>query len=577
MATDPSGLIAQLLSPQGINGFQAGLQNYQDRQQQQQANQQQLALGALKLGAAQQQQMNAQRYTQAVNDWIMKGAPADGLANLSAQFPDQAEALQNSWKFKNETQKQSDLNFNAQIVPAADGGRADLVTKQLQDRKRAVAAAGGDTSALDDTLQLIAKDPKAGLAQAKAIALSQIYAYDPASFIKQYGPQKQEAEEFSNTPQGVIYSKRTGQSVSGPGGALSNAPDQLWGRILQAEGGVGPNGEFRTSPKGAIGPAQLLPGTARDAAALAGVPFDDQRYRTDAAYNAQLGQAYFNKQLADFGDPSKAAAAYNAGPGAVQNAVNKYGSDWLSHLPSETKAYVAKTTGIGAATANPELLSDDATKLLAQQYLSGDKSVFTNLGRGKQGAQNVVKVREEIAHQAAAQGLNGAGIAAKQAEFTGDLAASRAAGTRLAQVETAANEAKRLAPIALRTSNILDRVGWLPLARVQQAIRNGSNDPKYRAFNAANNAFVNAYSRAVSPTGTPTVQDKQHAYDLLNTAFDKTSYEATVHQMQQEIDAALAAPADTRAGIRSAITGQPAQTAQGGASGFKILRVRPAS
>jgi hypothetical protein len=155
----------------------------------------------LKLSAAQQQQQQAQAYQNDVMQWQQSGASPEGLAQLAAKYPDQSQALENSWKFKNETQKQADLNFNAQIVPAADGGRADLVTKQLQDRKRAVAASGGDTSALDDTLQLIAKDPKAGLAQAKAIALSQIYAYDPSSFIKQYGGK---GETHVITPGGAL-------------------------------------------------------------------------------------------------------------------------------------------------------------------------------------------------------------------------------------------------------------------------------------------------------------------------------------------------------------------------------------
>ena len=108
---------------------------------------------------------------------------------------------------------------------------------------------------------------------------------------------------------------------------------------------LNPNGTPLTSKAGAIGIAQVMPGTAKEAAELAGLPYDDIRYRNDADYNKALGKAYFAKQLADFQDPAKALAAYNAGPGAVSAAVAKAAKagnpeGWLNHLPAETRAYV---------------------------------------------------------------------------------------------------------------------------------------------------------------------------------------------------------------------------------------------
>lgn len=97
-----------------------------------------------------------------------------------------------------------------------------------------------------------------------------------------------------------------------------------------------------TSSAGAIGIAQVMPGTAPEAAQLAGLEFDENRYRTDPEYNMALGQAYFQKQLADFGDPMLAVAAYNAGPARVRQAVQEGGQDWLAHVPAETRDYVAK-------------------------------------------------------------------------------------------------------------------------------------------------------------------------------------------------------------------------------------------
>jgi hypothetical protein len=113
------------------------------------------------------------------------------------------------------------------------------------------------------------------------------------------------------------------------------------------------NGRPLTSPKGAIGIAQIMPGTAPEAAKLAGLPYDPARLKNDEAYNLALGEAYFNKQLRDFGgDERKAAAAYNAGPGAVRRAIAKGGPNgWINHVPRETQNYVAQIPGGGGAPA----------------------------------------------------------------------------------------------------------------------------------------------------------------------------------------------------------------------------------
>ncbi|QGP80356.1 transglycosylase SLT domain-containing protein [Sphingobium sp. CAP-1] len=132
--------------------------------------------------------------------------------------------------------------------------------------------------------------------------------------------------------------------------------------IVPIEGGTGKNGQFLTSPKGAIGPAQVMPGTAPEAAKLAGLSWDEQKYRTDHGYNLALGEAYYAKQLATFGDPLMAAAAYNAGPGSAEKGTGLRGAiakakarggSWRDYLPAETKDYVEKfAQRIGATAGN---------------------------------------------------------------------------------------------------------------------------------------------------------------------------------------------------------------------------------
>jgi len=86
------------------------------------------------------------------------------------------------------------------------------------------------------------------------------------------------------------------------------------------------------SPAGAIGIMQLMPATA---ASLGVDPHDPIQ-------NIQGGVMLLAQLLSEFaGDVGKALAAYNWHPDAVSAAVAHYGSNWLSHAPSETQSYVA--------------------------------------------------------------------------------------------------------------------------------------------------------------------------------------------------------------------------------------------
>lgn len=103
-------------------------------------------------------------------------------------------------------------------------------------------------------------------------------------------------------------------------------PDFL-SRIVNAESG---NQNNRTSPKGAKGLMQLMPGTAKDL----GV-----KDPMDPAQNIDGGARYIKGLLDKYdGDTDKALAAYNWGPGNV----DKHGTD---NLPKETRNYIRKING----------------------------------------------------------------------------------------------------------------------------------------------------------------------------------------------------------------------------------------
>ena len=126
------------------------------------------------------------------------------------------------------------------------------------------------------------------------------------------------------------------------------------GVIQQESGGrqFGSDGQPIKSNKGALGIAQVMPETAPEAAKLAGLDFDENKYRNDQSYNKAIGQAYFNKQVDSFGDMTLALMAYNAGPGAVDKYLEKHGdprkneitmNDFIDKFPyAETRTYVKK-------------------------------------------------------------------------------------------------------------------------------------------------------------------------------------------------------------------------------------------
>jgi hypothetical protein len=169
------------------------------------------------------------------------------------------------------------------------------------------------------------------------------------------------------------------------------------------------------------------------------------------------------------------------------------------------------------------------------------------------------------------------------AEFAGLKAGQRTAGTRSANIEIAANEAAQLAPLALEASQKVARSGFLPFGKAQVMFDSNTNDPNLRQFAMANNALANAYGQVMSRGGVATVSDKEHAKELLSTAFDQPSYAKAVEQLQAEIRAAQKAPKQVRKDLSAAASGReeehsaapPAARSEAPLGAINMLKMNP--
>lgn len=145
------------------------------------------------------------------------------------------------------------------------------------------------------------------------------------------------------------------------------------------------SGPTSVSPKGAVGFAQLMPGTAKDM----GV-----ENIWDPVQNLEGGAKYLKAQYDTFGDWRLGAAAYNAGPRRVKEA---------GGVPDikETRDYLQRMGMMADATGNPAGIADD--KIGAQATADLQKAT-----------QHAGQVQQQVEQEVAQHGKEAEALAAKQ-------------------------------------------------------------------------------------------------------------------------------------------------------------------
>lgn len=216
------------------------------------------------------------------------------------------------------------------------------------------------------------------------------------------------------------------------------------------------------------------------------------------------------------------------------------------------RADAAKASGTG--TLSEKYTTDEAYKKQVDfwaKYVAQGNNLpprFAQSGAGKAMFQDIVQVVPTVAGSPEA-------VRAGAVALTGEKSQARAVGTRAATVEMAAGEARNMANIVLETSEKFPRSSYQPVNKALMSFEKNTGNVEARQFGAAVNSYINAYSRAIAPTGVATVADKEHAREILSTADSHEQLKGLMTVLDREMAAAQKAPKDVKADLAKSITG----------------------
>jgi soluble lytic murein transglycosylase-like protein len=277
------------------------------------------------------------------------------------------------------TTDSSPSTFQTMIEQKLDEiGRAQVAYKQYQDQGRTDLAADahrwaeyqrqtlqkqgvpeeGYKQGVDLSARFIAKHGRIQAGMYDPIQHGETFRADYKQWAAQIGvtvvtPPAPQASIQANPKPNPYEKSVSPHSVSAakhPGKTLQSAPKTVQGWIEKAAKtvGVNPNllaaiakqesgfNQNEYSSDGAIGLFQLMPSTAHSLGVNPHDPFE----------NTLGGAKYIKDKLNKYNDVKLALAAYNAGPGRVDQTIRHVGStDWKlieSHLPKQTQGFVRK-------------------------------------------------------------------------------------------------------------------------------------------------------------------------------------------------------------------------------------------
>lgn len=522
-------------------------------------------LGGLQAGAAigsientaQKQQLaleQQKQYQAGVQEALANPTP-QAFASLALRFPAQREAVKQGWDQMSEGDRNAESKTMSQAYAALQSDQPDIAKQVIQQQIDARKNSGLPTTDYDNALALVNNDP----VKAKgSLGLILSHVTDPKTFAAQFSTLGKAGREADLAPAELRTANAEAGSKEAEAAQKSLA---VVGSTLGAlEGKNAKPEQVQTAlkslaQKGLISKDELpdyiaaIPTDAKQrnewlgALRMAGLkPEDQAKYKTPDA-NAQLSS---DTQIKTTG---------------MNNATQVQTTRMNNQASLDREDRIAKRM---SDKADVEASLDAETlKSMAEQYVDGgDKSVLQNLGRGAQGAANLVALRGAITQTAKDRGMSGAQIAAKLADYAGLTAGIRTSAQISARVENAIQEAKALIPLAREASRNVVRSGFLPFGKAQIMFDTNSNDPALAAFATRNQGLVNAYVGAMARGGKGTVDDKHHAEKLITEAKSDAAYQVVLDNLEKEMEAASSAPQAVREHLKGEISGKPRATAK---------------
>ena len=119
-------------------------------------------------------------------------------------------------------------------------------------------------------------------------------------------------------------------------------------------------------------------------------------------------------------------------------------------------------------------------------------------------------------------------------------------GTRAGAADVAAKDVEIFAKQARTASEALKRTDGALANEVLQKWDMNTKNPELRKLMIAADALVNSRARAISPTGSPHVNDQLEGRKMLSAAFAKGDFEAAVQQMEAEAAGVYQATRETK-------------------------------
>lgn len=222
-------------------------------------------------------------------------------------------------------------------------------------------------------------------------------------------------------------------------------------------------------------------------------------------------------------------------------------------LPTLEKAAKARKGPEG------EVMDDETAQFMADRIIAGDTKVLTGLGRGAQGAANIMKVQQLVARRAASgEPISQAAreILQNAAQFEGLKTAERTQAGIMSKLSVYGRTAFNATDIALELSKEVPRTDFQPVNKIINAARTKTGDPKIVALGQALMTLTNEYARAIGG-GHGTVHDKEAAEKRLSEAQSHAQLEAVIKVMQREILAEERAMPAARQHIRDIYNPSP--------------------